>query len=116
MSFLNRTWNWFFTPKPKPQIVRRSSNTINLSEWRGEKSLVSSAIKVWNTPDFQMMMDTLKNEHPAWMVFNPTTVNNDMRAAHQGKVEGYTLAIANLEAMRTYKRTVELEAPTFEPE
>lgn len=61
------------------------------------------------------MIDVLKNEHPCWVVLSPM-LGSEVRAAHQGKVEGYSTAIANLEAMRIFHKTVELTDPTFEPE
>lgn len=99
----------------RTEIVRKSSNTIRLDQWRNEKTLVASAGRIWADADFQMMMDTLRNEHPAWGVLNPAS-NNEIRAARQALCEGYTLAIANLEAMKSLKKIVELEQPTFEQE
>lgn len=97
------------------QVVHKSSHSLSLGEWRAEKTLVASAGKIWADPDFQMMMQVLNNEHPAYTVFNPE-VRADVRMAHQAKCEGYTLAISNLKAMRVFSERVELEQPTFEPE
>ena len=111
VSFLSK----FFSKPKQLQIVRKSSHALSLHEWRSEKALVASAGKVWADPDFQMMIQVLQNEHPAYAVF-PPDARADMRMAHQAKCEGYTMALSNLKAMRVFEKAVELEQPTFEPE
>ena len=111
VSFLARL---FKQPK-QVQIVKRGTHELRLHEWRTNKALVSSAGRVWADGDFQMMMQVLNNDHPAYTVFAPD-IRADMRMAHQAKCEGYTLAISNLKAMRVFEKAVELEQPSFEPE
>ncbi len=111
-----RRWIATLLPKfTKIEVVKRSSTTLSLAEWRSEKALIGSAVKIWNDPDFQLMMQVLENEHPAWSMLNPT-VSRDIRADRQALIEGYTLAISNLKAMRVFREKVELAAPSYEEE
>lgn len=62
-----------------------------------------------------MAVQVLENEHPAWMVLNPES-RPDQRIAHQAKCEGYTIALANLKALKVHVKKVQWEEPTFAPD
>lgn len=104
----------FFKRKTRVNIIQRESSKIRLHEFRSDKGLVGVAQKVHADPNFRLMLDVLKNESPAhWGL--PRLSGTEQRAGVQALVEGYQLALANLEAMAVFRKTVELDEPTFEP-
>ncbi len=99
----------------KIEIVNRDEAKISLSEWRTDPELVKVAMRVWNNPDFRLMVACLRNETPAFLVL-PDDASPTRCIAIQRRSEGYTMALANLEAMATFQSPpAEVEA-TFEPE
>lgn len=109
MNFLKA----LFGPKQKLQLIRRLSSRVRLDEWRATEDLVKSARRVLNDPEFQVMLDVLKNEHPHTFVrWDDAPI--EMRAVMQARSEGYSLAIANLEAMGAFQKKQEPLEPTYE--
>lgn len=104
-----------FRRKQKLEVIRRPQSTLRLHEWQHSKPLVSSAMQIMRLPDFQMMLDVLKNEHPGISRVLP---NNDIatRAIMQAQAEGYTMALANLEALGRFQEMPEPLEATFEAE
>lgn len=104
----------FFKRKTHVNIIQRESSKIRLHEFRSDKGLVGVAQKVHADPNFRLLLDVLRNEHPShWGL--PRMATMEQRAGVQGIVEGYNLALSNLEAMAVFRKTVELDEPTFEP-
>ena len=62
-----------------------------------------------------MAMDVLENEHPAYRVLD-SRCQPHQRIAQQSFCEGYTVALANLRALRILNKKMETLEPTFEPE
>jgi hypothetical protein len=84
--------------KPGIQLVQRDPTKLRLHEFRGDDRLVSEAGKIASIPFFQTMLDVLRNEHPCRNVA-PPTMTMEARAAMQCQAEGYSMCLANLEAM-----------------
>jgi len=97
------------------KIIRKSETTLRLQDWQANPELIKVGRRVMANPDFQMMISVLRNEHPGHVVISddaPPTRS----VAIQRRGEGYTMALANLEAMG---KLIEPEKPfeaTFENE
>lgn len=111
--------NWFFkTHKAHAvtvQVIQRQATKLRLSEWMADKALCNKASKLLDNPDVQLMISVLHNEHPAFVVIDPGTSLQD-RAVYQARCEGYTLALANLEALARHQRMLEAPEAEFAPE
>lgn len=102
-------------PVHRVHILERDRAKIRLHEFRADAELVNLAIKVLRSPEGRLILDVLANEHPASCVL-PYNALPETRAASQARCEGYTIALANLEAMTVHQPlTPDLE-PTFERE
>ena len=110
VSLLNR----IFPPKPKPQIqiIRRSSSTLTLSQWRGDKETVKLGQKLLGNPDFKIMLDVLYNEHPAKIMLLGRVAIEE-RAILQARTEGYQMLLTNIELMGTLEVDKEPLEETF---
>ena len=96
----------------KLQVIQRLSSRVKLDEWRSSADLVNAARKVLNDPNTQNMLDVLRNEHPAnTMTFDAPL---DQRAVLQARSEGYTMALANLEALGVFQQQHEEMEATYE--
>lgn len=110
----------FKTSKPKQvrveiRVLGRDISKLTLSDWRSDEKLVSGAGAALSGDFVKLMMEVLRNEHPAFQVMHPQ-YSLEARALQQARAEGYTLCLSNLEAMgRKAANVVQLE-PTFEPE
>lgn len=105
----------FLKPRRRIEVVKRAQSTLRLHEWRAEKALVSAAMQILRHQDMQMMLDVLRNEHPG----TATVIADlalDKRAILQAQAEGYTMALANLEALGRFEQSAEPLEPTFEAE
>jgi len=107
---------WPFKRQPaRLNVIRRSETRLRLHEFRSEPSLVATARRVCADPDFQMILQVLKNEHPGNLVIADDAHPN-ISVAIQRRAEGYTMCLANLEAMTKAETVqVDLEA-TWEDE
>ena len=81
-------------PQIKVQIV--GSNTLTLMQWRKQEKLVTDAMVLARNPTFQMMLDVLKNEHPARNGFPSVGTRAEDRAAHQAKCEGFEACLNSI--------------------
>lgn len=103
----------FAKPRVKFLLIRRFSSRLRLAEYRSQENLVKTAQKFLIDPEFQPMLDVLRNEAPSkWMLRDEATTED--RAVLQAKIEGYELAIANLEAMGVFRTMKEAPEPTYE--
>jgi hypothetical protein len=114
--------NWPFrkqAPVPKVEtqikVIHRKATELRLHEWRQDSRLVGAARALLTGDHMKIMLDVLRNEHPGNTVFT-STVDLQTRAAHQAKCEGYTICLANLEAMADFKEPEQTVEPTFQPE
>lgn len=99
----------------KVEIIRKDVVKLQLSDWQKDKTLVNGAQVALNGDFMRLMIQVLQNSHPGSMVL-PKNFPIELRAAHQSQCEGYTMALANLEAMGTLKEIADLGEPTFERE
>jgi hypothetical protein len=103
--------NWF--KKTKLVLIRRISSRVRLSEWRGSQTLVQSARKYLQDPEFLTMIDVLRNESPInWVAIRQMTI--DDRAVMHARIEGYQLCLNNLEALGSFQKPEETLEPSFE--
>ncbi len=97
------------------KVIQRQATKLRLHEWRADLSLCNQASKLMNVPEMQLMVSVLHNEHPAFVVIDPGTSLQD-RAVYQARCEGYTLALANLEALARHQKMVDAPEADFAPE
>jgi hypothetical protein len=96
------------------RIIPRDPCRLRLEEFCNSPEMVAQANRCLRDPAFRQILDVLDREHPANIVL-PDTSHLETRAIWQARCEGYTMAIANIEAMGTLKKEkINLEA-TFEP-
>lgn len=100
----------------KVQIVTRAVTDLRLAEWQADAELTKHARKLHSDSTFQMMMAVLRNEHPAFLVAGHDACSLEGRAILQARAEGYSMAIANLEAMGRHQLIKPVPEATFEPE
>lgn len=96
-------------------VAHRDPLKLRLHEWRADRALVSRGLQLINNPDFRLALDVLQNEHPANAIL-PDGCSLDIRAVFQARGEGYTLALANLEALAKFESVSEPLEATFEAE
>jgi hypothetical protein len=95
-------------------VIQRDPSRLRLHEWRSDPALVKQAGFI-RTSEFRLALDVLRNEHPAFNVL-ADDASVSAQVTQQRRGEGYTMALANLEALAMYQPiTPPLEA-TFEPE
>jgi len=97
------------------KVIQRQATKLRLSEWRADMALCNRASKLMETPDMQLAISVLNNEHPAFVVIDPGTSLQD-RAVYQARCEGYTLALANLEALARHQKITEMPEADFATE
>lgn len=110
-----RFWKKTVSASPRVEVIRRDSLKLRLAEWRGDPKLVTEAGKVLSLEVLRSMLDVVRNENPINYVLPFGTSSND-RAAMQCRAEGYSMAIANLEAMGQSESTPEPLTADFAPE
>jgi len=105
----------WFKRQLKVMVTHRDPLKLRLHEWRADRALVSKGLQLINSPDFRLVLDVLRNEHPSNLML-PDGCSLDIRAVFQARGEGYTLALANLEALAKFEPVHEPLEATFEPE
>lgn len=106
---------WPFT-RSRLQVRILYSTEIRLEQWQRSAELVAQARRIFALPEFRAMLDCLRTESPANYSLPLTGVTREDRETHALHIEGYNLALNNLEAMaRLNEKGPALEA-TFEPE
>lgn len=116
MNFLRR----LFHIEPKlvirnhTHLVTGASVGLSLDQWQKDDELVKLAKEVHANVAFRAMLDVLRTESPSGWVLKG--VSDSDRLVQLGRIEGYQMALNNIDALA--KRTpvkAPLEA-TFEPE
>lgn len=100
---------------PKIQVIGVEAVKLQLSDWQKDPALVTMAQKVFSDTNLKIMLQVIRNEHPAFQVL-PKNFPNELRSAHQSQCEGYTMCLANLEAMATLKQLTEMPEPDYSRE
>ena len=111
---------WLFKKAPvqsKPNflVIARDPIKLRLSEFCSNRALVGDAQKIQAIPGVRLMLDVLRNEHPGQRVLPPNSSSLDIIRT-QGQAEGYTMALANFEAMGKFVEMTQMPEPTFEQE
>lgn len=103
------------TPERPLAPILRDANNLRLAEWRTKETLVEAARQLSVNKTYQLQIQVLQNEHPCHSVLALGVSPND-RLVMQSRIEGYEMALNNLEAFtKPLKRQDRLQA-TFEPE
>lgn len=97
------------------RIIPRERHKLRLPEYQTNAALVSSASKILNSTEFSYMLDCVQNEHPGFWVLPQGATELD-RVRAQCLSEGYTMALANLEALGKFVELKEMPEATFEQE
>lgn len=106
----------FFKRKHNGRVVllNREPFKLTLSEFRSDKNMAAMAEKVLGNQNFRLMIQVLYNSSPAWEVM--TAARADERIVQQARIEGYTMALANLESMSKHEPMRQPLEATWEPE
>jgi len=108
----------FWKSKPKSlkiELVRRDTSKLRLHEFQADEALTSKAAIALSDQWVSLMLQVARNESPANYCLNMSATTEE-RAAYQSKIEGYNMALANLEAMVVSRKIQVLQEPTFEAE
>lgn len=104
----------FKKPKVEYRVIPRDIQRMKLDEWRQTPHCVNLAKKFLNDPEFRMLLDVVKNEHPGRYALSSESTLEE-RAIMQAKTEGFMLALNRLEATaEPFKLQPQIEA-TYEP-
>ena len=107
--------NWPWQKKEvKVTVLPRVATKLRLFEWQADQELTTSARRVLSDATVQLMIAVLHNEHPAFIYSDAGSLED--RAILQARSEGYTMALANLEALGQFKQLKGTPDSTFEPE
>lgn len=102
-------------PPTKIEILRRDISKLRLNEFQSDEALTTKAAVALSDQWVSLMMQVARNESPANYCLNMNATQEE-RAAYQSKIEGYNMALANLEAMGVSRKISALQEPTFETE
>lgn len=109
----------FFSRKPaktKIQVVSVQSTELRLDQWRSMPDLVLAAQRLRKDSTFRAIIDVLRTESPANYGLPLTGVSPEDRCHHASKIEGYNLALNNLESLCHVNPHTEPIEATFEKE
>lgn len=108
--------NWFNRKKrQRITIVPVPSTAMRADQWTASPECVTTAQKLFATPEFRTILSILRNESPSCYGL-PMGSSHDDQIAHSYKAAGYNLCLNNLESLAVKHTThAPLEA-TFEPE
>lgn len=98
---------------PKAPLVPRDTKDFTLSDWRKNAALVSSAMSLSTNKTFKLQVEILRNESPSHIVLQLGVSPND-RIVMQARIEGYELALNNLEAFSKPLKLADRLQSTFE--
>jgi hypothetical protein len=107
--------NWPWKEKVvKVKVLPREATKLRLFEWQADQELTNQAARVLRDGTVQLMVAVLHNEHPAFVYSDVGSLED--RAILQARSEGYTLALANLEALGQFQKLKNTPESSFEPE
>ncbi len=89
---------WRLKRQRKLEIIRRELCRLTVPEWRADPGWVGTAASVLSDPRLKQMLDVVGNSSPAFEVL-PLGAGAQERIVQQARGEGYTMALANLEAL-----------------
>lgn len=105
---------WFRRrPKAKIEVIKREVCRLTVQEWRADPGWVGTGASVLSDPRLRQMLDVVGNSSPAFEVLPYGTAAQD-RLVAQARAEGYTMALANLEALGVQQALRHPVEATFE--
>jgi len=111
--------NWFKPKTTEPQqrtVVRViHSTSMRMDQWRTSPELVVYAQKLFESPQFQTLLDVLRNESPSSYGL-PIGATHDDQIAHSYKATGYNLCLNNMETLSNLHKQQDILEATFEAE
>lgn len=106
-----------FRKKKQPKEVLgfyARTSQVSPAYWRASKPLVTIANKFLNDPEFQTMLDVLKNS--LYQRYKVSVCNDGTELAFlQCRLEGFATCLDTLESLGRYEPIVPPEEETFEP-
>ncbi len=107
---------WRRRTEPRLEVVKREQSRLTVAEWRSDLGWVGTAATVLGDARLRLMLDCVANSAPGLEVL-PLDASPQARIAQQARGEGYTMALANLEALGKASTPAEpLEALFEEPQ
>jgi hypothetical protein len=95
------------------KIIAADSPDLRLTTWRENEPLVAEWAQIVKLPIFRVMLQTLKNESP--LHYGEEKPGADGKILRLGTIEGYQLALNNLESLATLAQQQKPLVATFEP-
>lgn len=103
----------------KPDHLKRfrvAPFTLTLEQWQKSEQLVSEMAKISEIPIWRAMMQMMRNECPSGIKLPQRGALVTDRVALQCHIEGYRMALNNLEAVSSIAIMDEPPEATFGPE
>lgn len=98
------------------EVIQRDPCRLTVTEWRSDPVLVQQAQKILANPEFRQLLDVIERSSPARWELDVQAAHSESRIALQSIIQGYMLAITNLESLGHFQPKGELPEETFEPE
>lgn len=101
-------------PKLKFLVIRRDVCRMTIDEWKTNREHVTLAQQTLNDSKVRILLDVVRNSSPA----NDVMIERDLgvRACQQAKIEGYMMALNNLESLGVFEEArPELESEFLDP-
>lgn len=99
-------------PQPKVTVVRTDAADLTLEAWRANEQMVADFNRFGNQLVYRAMLQTLRNESP--LHFFDEAPGPDAKIRRLGIIEGYQLALNNLEALGVLAQESKMPEATFE--
>lgn len=83
-------------------VIPRDVCRMTIDMWKTNKEHVTLAQKTLSEPSVRILLDVVRNSSPA----NEVMIERDLgvRACQQAKIEGYMMALNNLEALGIFEQ------------
>lgn len=95
-------------------VIPRDVCRLTIDEWKTNKDYVTLAQKTLADTNVRLILDVLRNSSPA----NEVMMERDLgvRAVKQAQIEGYMMALNNLESLAVFEQPrPELESEFVDP-
>lgn len=107
--------SWFKKRPPvKFIVIHRDVCRLTIDQWKTNKEYVLLAQKTLAEPNVRLLLDVLRNSSPA----NEVLMERDLgvRAIKQAQIEGYMMALNNLESLGVFEQPrPEIESEFVDP-
>lgn len=101
---------WFRGPR-KVEIIRRDPLRLTVEEFRADRAMTNSAIRILSDPIVRQMLDVLQFSHLGRYT---ASGNMEEKAAHLCRCEGYLAAINDFYSLARYQEPKQDLVPTFD--